>query len=261
MMALPCYASRMRALAGLLAVFAACTFDTAVDSEFTSTEEGVPADAQVATEDSGVADASLIDAAIDASPIDAAVDAAEPPILYLLQPTGEATIKADIGGNGGGAFDEDCPDGRVVTGFDGDDNSGGICRLQAFCSVLTANPDGTVTTSDPQLTDIHGSENSVVQEDPIVCPANQVVVGVHGRSNNRLRKLEIICAPLTWDYATTTYSIGTSANVQGNIGREQGQQSTDSCDTDEVVGGFGGRAGTLVDRFELHCFPLEAIAQ
>jgi len=246
----------MRAFAGLFFVLTACTFDTSVVSQVVA--DGL-LDGAPAAEDSGARDAGLV---ADAASSDAAAfDAALPPILYVLSPTGDVEIEAEFGGEGGGDFDEDCPDGRVVTGFDGDNTSNGICRLSAFCSRLTANPDGTVTTSDPQATNLHGNSGSFFQEDPLQCPPNHVVVGANGRSNGIVRQLEIRCAPLTWDYSNTTYSVGTPTQVAGNIGSGVGGPSSGGCETGQVAGGYGGNAGTLVDRFELHCFELEATPQ
>jgi len=250
----------MRSIVGLLAVLTACTFDTSVVSSVGTGGNGEgAADAAIGAADSRTADASVADAAL--SPDADLPDAAIPDILYALKTTGNANVVAAFGGDGGGDFDEDCPDGRAITGFEGDDTTGGICRLRAICSLATANPDGTVVTSDPQPTARHGNSGSFFQEAPLNCPANQIVVGANGRSSsndNIVEQLRISCAPLSWNFATTTYSIGAATQVAGDIGTNIGTAASGTCGTNEVAGGYGGSAGTLLDSFELHCFTLAA---
>jgi hypothetical protein len=137
----------------------------------------------------------------------------------------------------------------------------GVCRFQGICSLLTANPDGSVVTSDPVLGPLHGSSGSFFPENPLNCPANSVVVAANGRDDDIVREFEISCAPLTWNYSTTSYTVGSTTQVSGNIGSGVGDPSSGSCEEGEVAGGYGGSAGTLLDRFELHCFSLDAVAQ
>jgi hypothetical protein len=181
------------------------------------------------------------------------------PGQYRLSTTGTPENVFSDGGGGGSPFVEVCGQGRVVTGFDGDDNDSGLCRLQAFCSVLTANPDGTVTTSEPLATELHGSETSVYPKEPIRCPDNQVVVGVRTADQGSLiTGLEIRCAPLSWDLEAESYQIGDGELLNQGFGDDT--ETGGNCDSGEVASGFGGRAGTLVDQFILYCQPLAASA-
>jgi hypothetical protein len=247
----------------LLGLLAGCTFDGGVPNLLSTIDAG-PNDIDAAPQ--VTADASVDPPLVDAAPgvPDAGeADAGLPPITYSLVPTGAAHVVADFGGSGGGDFDEDCMDGRVVTGLDGDNTSNGVCRVRAFCSLLTANPDGSVVTSDPVLGPLHGSSGSFFLESPLNCPDNSVVVAVNGRVDapGIVREFQISCAPLSWDYGATSYAIGATTQVSANIGSGVGTASSGACPAGEVAGGFGGNAGTLLDRFELHCFALAPVAQ
>lgn len=222
----------------------------------------------------GSSEPGAIDGGASAGPFDAAAgggggggggdaDASGPPdspdagLRALgLVPTGSATVLGSLGGNGGSPFTADCPDGRVVTGFDADDNDSGLCQAQAICSRVIIGDDGSgsLSLTDPVETSAHGSETSVYPLDPVKCPAGQVVVGYDGSETNLVRRIRPHCAALTWD--GTTYALGQEQEAD-NLGRFFGQSRGPwTCGDGQVVAGFQGRAGSLLDHVELRCYAL-----
>ena len=174
--------------------------------------------------------------------------------MVELVPTGKSTALGKLGGSGGSPFTADCPDGRVITGFDADDNDFGLCQASAICRRVMIGGDGSVSLTGPMLTPIYGTETSVYPLDPVRCPDGMVVVGYDGSDTDTVRRIRPHCAALTWNGAD--YALGPE-QLAGNLGRSIGQDRGPwTCPDGQVAAGFQGRSGTLLDRIELRCFAL-----
>jgi hypothetical protein len=253
----------MRPLVWAAGLLAACQFNAGGSG-------GDGDDAGAGAPDARSADAAVVPADAPASDFDSApppTDANEPPPDAGVDPdpvglitSGSASVVGDLGGSGGDPFVEDCPDGRVITGFSGKDNMFGLTQLSATCCRLVVGPTGTVSTVDPIATPAHGSETSVIDIDPVECPVNRVVVGFTGShsAGGLVHHLRIECAPITWD--GDGYTIGPSAEVPQNLGSPTGfDQDSGQCASTQVAGGFEGRAGTILDNFKLRCYDLAPV--
>ncbi|MCC6876199.1 MAG: hypothetical protein IT378_17965 [Sandaracinaceae bacterium] len=96
------------------------------------------------------------------------------------------------------------------------------------------------------------------------CAANEVLVGVRGSVHptaGYLAQIRAICAAISLSGSgpyTFTTAERTEGPIRGLLGG--GAPYTASCPPDEVLVGFGGRAGLLVDQLVLRCAPV-SIAQ
>src|SRR6185295_15209559 len=154
-----------------------------------------------------------------------------------------------------------CPAGQAVRGYAGEilnGSTGGLDALQVLCgalSVVTSGSNCQVTVSSGATLPLRGG---LVGDPPLnqVCPANQVVVGIHGRSGNWIDQFAVDCAPLVLTKNGATYQVSKGAvtsfpATQGNP--TGGSPYDDQCPSNEVGGGTIIRARTWPDQIALVC--------
>ena len=179
-------------------------------------------------------------------------------LAQVVTPFGSATTIGDLGGDGGSAFSADCPEGRLITGLDAEDNDFGLCRLRAVCSRLVVR-EGAVEVLDPATTQTFGSESSYYDIDPVDCPLGSVLVAFEGSVSaaDLVQHLRLSCAPIQWDGSDV--SLGPAAEVSPDLGSpSSGGSGVGACPAGQLAAGIAGRAGTIVDRFQLRCYQLIA---
>ncbi len=176
------------------------------------------------------------------------------PFAQVVTPFGGSTTIGDLGGTGGSPFTADCSDGRVVTGLDAEDNDFGLCRVRAVCSRVTANGDA-IEVIDQAATQAFGNEGSYYDIDPVDCPDGSALVGFSGsESGNLVQHLRLRCAPIQVDGGTVT--LGAASEVPDDLGSPSGGSGAGSCPAGQLAAGIAGRAGSILDRFELRCYQV-----
>ncbi len=150
-------------------------------------------------------------------------------------------------------FEDACPSGSVVIGFDTATDSQFVAQLQTMCGVPQVAPDGTTVLLTPSASlSLRGSITG--PRAPSLCPEDQAVVGFSGRSDALLDQLSIRCAPLR--LAGTTVTVGTPSNLEpvgGNGG--DGFPRTD-CGTGMIAVGTNIAVRNWISGFGLVCAPL-----
>jgi hypothetical protein len=233
----------------------------------------VPDAASPDTVDAPVADAA-VDAVVDAT-IDAAIDAAVPdevdagdrpdanpnaPVLELVVGT-NTPQRGSV--NGGSPFDDACPAGQVLIGFDGSLGSvnGTHGQIAAHCGTLelAAAGDGFEIRIGPGL--VHPTRGRhAAQAWTSLCPANQVMVGFGGRGGLLIDQLTFRCAPLTIAAAGKGYTVtvGTAADLTP-IGGSGGSAFVQAdCAAGQIATVARLRAGDSLDAIGLGCSTLTA---
>ena len=176
------------------------------------------------------------------------------PVAQVVTPVGASTTVGDIGGNGGSPFTADCGDGRVITGLDAEDNDFGLCHLRAVCGRVTVDGD-VIDVVDPAATQAFGNEGSFYDIDPVACPDGSALVGFSGsESGNLVQHLRLRCAPI--QVSGGTVSLGDVTEVPENLGSPSGGSGTGACPAGQIAAGIAGRAGSILDRFELRCYQV-----
>jgi hypothetical protein len=188
-------------------------------------------------------------------------DGAPQATARVLSASGLATTVGDLGGEGGDEFSADCGPRHLVTGLDAEDNDGGLCRLRASCGEIVVDGDSVEVVSVMQ-TPQFGNEASYYDIDPVDCPAGSVVVGYFGSESedNMVHSVHLMCSTVEWD--GNTLSLGEPQATDRTLGSPSGGGlGTGACPPDQVAAGIEGRAGTLIDRFQLRCYQPVAMAQ
>jgi hypothetical protein len=158
---------------------------------------------------------------------------------------------------GGQAYDDACPTGQVVIGYQGYLHPNGYHgQLQAQCGIPSIGDGGpnAITIATGALTTLEGLQGDGVLW-TLACPANQVVVGFSGRSGALLDFLSPDCAPLsiTGSPGSYTVTIGATTSVPG-VGDQGGSAFADTpCPTGEVATENHLRAGDGIDYFGIGC--------
>lgn len=112
-----------------------------------------------------------------------------------------------------------------------------------------------------ELTEVEDSElRGYVDENSLTvrstCPVGSVLVGVHAQlAQNVIGQLQGICGIPRFAPAASQLTIapGKTLDLQGDA---VGEQVTARCPPDQVVVGFDGRYGILLDRLRLYCSPV-----
>lgn len=176
------------------------------------------------------------------------------PFAQVVTPFGPSTTVGDLGGTGGSPFTADCGEGRVVTGLDAEDNDFGLCRVRARCSRVTVDGDA-IEVIDPAATQAFGNEGSYYDIDPVDCPTGSALVGFTGsESGNLVQHLRLRCAPI--QVSDGSVSLGDVAEVPDDLGSPSGGSGAGSCPAGQLAAGIAGRAGSILDRFELRCYQV-----
>lgn len=155
-----------------------------------------------------------------------------------------------IGGSGASAFDEACPPGSAVVGFDGDWDGNDLKGLLARCGKLGVSNDGQVVWSSVSETAYYGGTGTALG--PIDCPAAQFVVGFdvnyESGGGNQVIGFAMRCATLAFD----GQSVVTGApQPQPHYGGPGGNAGSDACPANQIGTRFTGRHGGRLDKIGL----------
>lgn len=165
-----------------------------------------------------------------------------------------------IGGNptGGTAYQDACPSGQAVVGFSGTATvamppvTAVVRQVATRCGVIQISGT-TVTVTPGAMLPTRG----MMAADPWTrtCPANQVIVGVTGRSGSFVDQLVFSCAPLTAasDAPGTALTPGTAAAL-APIGGAGGMPFAQiNCPAGRIATGSTLRTGDFLDGVALSC--------
>ncbi len=145
-----------------------------------------------------------------------------------------------VGGGyiGGNTWGDTCPWGFVATGLIG--RYGALIdQIGLQCSFL--NKDGT--TIFPGNTKRHGGSGGE-EFTELICPPNQVLVGVKGKAGDYVDQIYGICASVD----------GTKNSETGEVGKPGGVPFDSSvCQDGYVITGYFGRFGQFVDQINFTC--------
>lgn len=186
-----------------------------------------------------VSDATA-DAASDASPDavgDSAPDAASDAAMCALTVCGTACVdtKTDV----------------ANCGSCGHACSAGAACLAGSCGVLLPALGGPITET-AALGNTAGGTSSVES-----CPAPQVLTGINVQTNAYLRHVQGVCSKLVLG-ADGTLSTTPGTTLPDHGGAISGTAGSTSCPANQVMVGFTGRSGLLVDQLALRCAPVKA---
>lgn len=181
----------------------------------------------------------------------------------LIGPIGlELTTPADtdLQGNasGGTRYDDDCPAGQVLVGFNGY-TDGWIFALEPVCGVPSLSGSIDVVVGAGAILPQRGSSASNMWTR--TCGADQMVVGYSGRAGVLLDQLVLRCAPLEVSEAGGVFSVsvetvGDLPSVGGTGGSPFGPID---CGPGSVATGVNIRAGDSVDALGLGCNLVELV--
>ena len=170
----------------------------------------------------------------------------------VLTASGSAVTVGNLGGDGGSNFQADCGPNYLVTGLDAEDNDSGLCRLRATCGEIVVDGDRVEIVSATQ-TALFGDSPSYYDINPVSCPMGAVVVGYIGSENQQLvHSVRLFCADVKWDGATLSF--GDPYPLASTLGSPGDTIGSAACPGGQVAAGIQGKAGTIIDRFQLRCY-------
>ena len=151
-------------------------------------------------------------------------------------------------------------DGVFVTGTQAIDAAllDACPRLRAVCSRVVLR-DGEVEVLDPTATQSFGDESSYYDIEPVDCPVGSVLVSFEGSvsDDGLVHHLRLSCAPIRWD--GSELSLGAAQEVAANLGSPSSDGSGQgACPVGQLAAGIAGRAGSILDRFQLRCYQVTA---
>lgn len=190
------------------------------------------------------------------------------------KPIEEASYTAAIGELGGTTYDDTCPSGQVVIGFEGGAvesafYKGVLSKFRVLCGTPKLPDDGstkvTIGAGDtvPDWADARGASDVTVAQ--VTCPADAVVVAIDGDTiakdfppeRKLLAYLQIYCAELV--YADGVVSVGEAA-LAGGLGDPTGEVAGPfDCGTDRIATGMRVHAGDIVDAVAARCEPVSIL--
>jgi hypothetical protein len=156
-------------------------------------------------------------------------------------------------------FADICPSGEVIIGFSGYTTTVSpivVSWLQPVCGKLTAG----IGINGCRLVIMPGTllpgRGRIAGMGPwsATCPANNAVVGFHGRAGFDLDQVSFECAPLGLSRNASTYvlTVGPSTSLSPQ-GGTTGPTYQDGCAPNGVVVGTSGQAGQIVYSLGLTC--------
>ncbi len=164
---------------------------------------------------------------------------------------------AQQGGTTGTPYTDTCPSGQAVVGFEGfltapDVGLTLVGGIQGVCGELFLSRSSNQIETGPGATlPIRGT--SITSPWTQMCPANEIVVGVVGRSGADLDRASFECAP--W----LAPGDGGEALAMGAVvalafaGGDGGSPYQTACPNGQLTVGSNVRAGDWVDAFGLVC--------
>jgi hypothetical protein len=157
--------------------------------------------------------------------------------------------------SGGTPYNDTCPAGQAIIGFEGSlvTAGGWHGQIQALCGTLQLSPSApyTISVSSGATLPVQGAGGEL----PWVstCPPNQLVVGFGGRAGLYFDQLSLRCAPLLVNGPPYTLSRGTITNLPSAGGTGGEPFPTTDCPGGQVAIGSRVRAGGYIDAFGLAC--------
>jgi hypothetical protein len=187
------------------------------------------------------------------------------PSSLTVSSTKNATAR-QAPGAGGTVYDDSCPAGQVLIGFNGTVGAdvtyvrsvSGVCGTLA----LQAQAPYAITVSKAGNLPLRMTAQATAQS--ALCPANQVVVGFAGTSGGYIDSLKFKCAPLSVSGQAPNYtlSIGTASDT-GSIGGAAGGSAFTaiSCAAGQVAVSQRPNAGNAIDSFGMACAEVKLVVQ
>jgi hypothetical protein len=162
------------------------------------------------------------------------------------------------GGPGGAPRSYLCPSGQVAIGYtlyeDTGVFGGVVAGLAAVCGKISVAQASCQLTVAPSTTfPLDGTTGSAGPFSSI-CPANQVVAAIQGRSGALVDQLSVGCATLTLTKVGSSYqaTVGTITWIPP-IGGTGGSPFTGNCPTGQVATGTDVHSGFELDALGLLC--------
>ncbi|MCA9634959.1 MAG: DUF4215 domain-containing protein [Myxococcales bacterium] len=179
-----------------------------------------------------------------------------PPISVQIAPGGTTPLE---GGNGGSMFDDACPPGQALMGFDGKlDGQNWHGNLRGLCATLSVevvDDAFAIKVEQAGYLVLRGANNQNGQGWMRTCPVGTLVVSVSGRKGNLIDQLTFGCAKPMILEDENGYSIALGAieylpSIGGNGGTAFPEHQ---CPNGQVATRQRGRAGNDLDAFGLGC--------
>ena len=164
----------------------------------------------------------------------------------------------------GVAYMDLCPAGQVVIGYHGFQANSPTMpwmrSVQTQCGILSlgAGPAHAVTTATGALLPVRGLASGTAWTR--LCPSNQVVVGVTGRSSGYVDQLALRCGPLlvSGPAGNLTVSIGSITTTPPTDSNSGSPFSPIDCPGGHIAVGSNITADNYPRSFGLFCAPISA---
>ena len=198
----------------------------------------------------------------DATPVDAAPPPADvgcpncPVSIVWTDPT----LTPQFGSPEGTPFDDACPDGQAIIGFRGSVADVGVflvSSVQTFC--------GTPVLSGPTATELSVVPGAALDERGTpsgqswsqMCPRDQMVVGLWGRSGRSLDQIAFDCAGVRVSRTPSNEFVlavdTTISELSPPNGGDGGLPFRSSCNPGQIALMANISAGEWIDAFGLTC--------
>jgi hypothetical protein len=153
-------------------------------------------------------------------------------------------------------FNDSCPTGQVVVGYwlDPDTGNNLVGKIATRCGTLSVDTVACRITIGPGAslpTRGIASSNTPVT---LLCPSDQMVVGLKSRSGSFLDQVEFGCAALNLSLVGSTYQLTVGAITWLTpLGGNGGSAAQDTCPSNQVVTGTHTEEGGLLTSIALLC--------
>lgn len=159
-------------------------------------------------------------------------------------------VPPDGGSTGSGGTDSE-------TALGGSAQGGDATSFEPEAGAPSWNPTLELTEVEDSALRGYVDENGLTVRSS--CPAGSVLIGLHAQiAQNVIGQLQGICGIPRFAPAASQLTIGPgkTLDVQGDA---VGEPVTARCPPDQVVVGFDGRYGILLDRLRLYCSPVTIV--
>ncbi|MGE0790336.1 MAG: hypothetical protein AB7S26_31965 [Sandaracinaceae bacterium] len=176
------------------------------------------------------------------------------------------SLTTSVGGGGGSAVMGRCPSGQVLTGFQGEIETGNLLpdrpgATEGICSTIAIDSSGVITTVEQGTIGPFAAGDDPPPRTTWArrCPTDQVVVGYAAEATTYVIALTFRCAPLSLGAADAGYPVLVGAGTDlVPVGTSSGAAAGPyDCGAGEAAVGVDGRAGAWIDSWSLECAPLD----